>query len=156
MLTETPSSVLREEMFRHVIRFNDKQPDWDAFINAKEYPRAQFRYVGAGGATEDRWAVQDFAPAKNFTVSLLYVPPGGGGPLHGHAEEEVFFVISGQLTVSWGRDGELVEVGLGPKDMLFSPPGHLHGYFNHGVEGAYMLIMLGSGRPSPARFPDRG
>src|SRR5262245_65220417 len=77
---------------------------------------------------------------------------GRGGTRHGHQEEEVFFVVEGQLAVAWANGDEVVEVGLGLKDMLFSPPGHLHSYRNKSVEGAYLLIMLGSGRPAPAIF----
>jgi mannose-6-phosphate isomerase-like protein (cupin superfamily) len=72
--------------------------------------------------------------------------------MHGHQEEEVFFVVEGQLVVAWSNGTEVVETGLGPKDMLFSPPSHLHSYRNKGVTGAYLLIMLGSGRPAPAFF----
>ncbi len=144
---------LKEDMEHHLIRFADKTPDWEAFPDSTVNRRAQFRYVGAGGGTPDRWELGDFVPSRNFTVSVVYVPPGGGGNLHAHKEEEVFFCLEGHITVSWARDGEIVEVGLGPKDMIMNPPGHLHGYRNNGVEGAYLMIMLGAGRPAPAYFP---
>jgi hypothetical protein len=36
--------------------------------------------------------------------------------------------------------------------MIMNPAGHLHGYRNNGVEPAYLMIMLGSGRPGPPMF----
>jgi len=154
MSTVATQSDLKKEMDQHIIRFADKKPDWGAFADSKKNPRAQFRYVGAGGGTPDRWALGDFVPARNFTVSVVYVPPGGGGDLHGHREEEVFFCLEGHITVSWERDGEIIETGLSAKDMIMNPPGHLHGYRNHGVEPAYLMIMLGSGRPGPPMFAE--
>jgi len=154
MATEVAPKSLKAEMDAHIVRFADKKPDWNAFPDSKVNSRAQFRYVGAGGGTPDRWALGDFVPAGNFTVSVVFVPPGGGGGLHGHHEEEVFFCLEGHITVSWSQDGEVIETGLGAKDMIMNPPGHLHAYRNNGVEPAYLMIMLGSGRPGPPIFAD--
>jgi mannose-6-phosphate isomerase-like protein (cupin superfamily) len=152
MSTVETGKSLKQEMEENIVRFADKKPDWDAFLDSQENRRAQFRYVGAGGGTPDRWALGDFVPARNFTVSVVFVPPGGGGNLHGHREEEVFFCLEGRITVSWARDGEIIETGLNAKDMIMNPAGHLHGYRNNGVEPAYLMIMLGSGRPGPPMF----
>jgi mannose-6-phosphate isomerase-like protein (cupin superfamily) len=145
---------LKTEMDEHTVRFADKKPDWDSFADSKKNKRAQFRYVGAGGGKPEAWALGDFVPARNFTVSVVFVPPGGGGDLHGHREEEVFFCLEGRITVSWARDGEIIETGLNAKDMIMNPPGHMHGYRNNGVEPAYLMIMLGSGKPAPPVFAE--
>jgi quercetin dioxygenase-like cupin family protein len=145
---------LKEEMDENTVRFADKKPDWDSFADSKKNKRAQFRYVGAGGGKPEAWARRDFVPAQHFTVSMVYVPPGGGGDLHGHREEEVFFCLEGHVTVSWMRDGEIIETGLNAKDMIMNPAGHWHGYRNNGVEPAYLMIMLGNGKPQPPVFAD--
>jgi quercetin dioxygenase-like cupin family protein len=134
-------------MERHVARFAERVPDWEAFEEAKlpGYHRAQHRYVGAGasGKHDDTSVV----PPGSFTVSVMLVPPGQGNPPHTHEVEEIFFVLQGRLTVFWCEGDERVERTMGPWDMVFNPADVVHGYQNATGEDVYVQIMLGRPRP---------
>src|SRR3954467_10841449 len=97
--TELEDASLEEIMRTHVGRFSEKRGDWAAFEDAKidGYRRAQHRFIGAGasGKHDDPNAI----PARAFTLSIIYLPPGQGNAAHTHEVEEVFFVLQGHLTV---------------------------------------------------------
>src|SRR6201993_3847894 len=86
-------------MAKYVGRFRDKKSDWEAFEDAKieGYKRAQHRFIGAGGSGkhDDPTVI----PAKNFTLSIMFVPPGQGNAAHTHEVEECFFVLRGKMLV---------------------------------------------------------
>src|SRR6266581_8782673 len=90
---------LEDIMRRYVGRFREKKPDWAAFEDAKTegYRRAQHRFIGAGGS--GKHGDPDVIPARGFTLSIMYVPPGQGNAPHTHEVEEVFFVLQGTLSV---------------------------------------------------------
>ena len=68
--------ALEDIAARYVARFRDRKADWAAFEDAKVegYKRAQHRFIGAGGSGkhDDPTVI----PAKNFTLSIMYVPVG--------------------------------------------------------------------------------
>lgn len=142
---------------RYVAHFKDRKPDWAAFADAliDGYRRAQHRFIGntSGKRSEDANVI----PAGNFTLSVMYVPPGEGNAPHTHEAEEVFFVLQGHLTVFFDEeDGRHVEVNLGPWDCVSCPAGVIHGYRNDTVEPIYMQVMLGTGdRPDLMGYADR-
>ena len=41
---------------------------------------------------------------------------------------------------------------LGPKDLVFTPTGRLHGFRNDGVEDAQVFMVVGSGKPGALDF----
>ena len=49
---ELEGATLEEIMDTYVARFRDREPDWEAFEDAKieGYKRAQHRFIGAGGS----------------------------------------------------------------------------------------------------------
>src|SRR5512145_2882951 len=70
-----PMTTLAELLRTRVARFVDRQPDWDAFADARVegYRRAQHRYIGVGASGKaDTRAI----PAAHFTLSVMFVPPG--------------------------------------------------------------------------------
>src|ERR1700704_467433 len=70
-----------------IARFVDRQPDWDAFADARVdgYRRAQHRYIGAGASGKsDPRAIA----AEHFTLSVMFVPPGQRNAAHTHEVEE--------------------------------------------------------------------
>lgn len=141
---------IRGRLRSYIGRHAEKKFDWDAFPSNRGFPeleRAQMRYVGAGGSPK----VGDGSTLdpRNFTVSLIHLPPGKYAALHAHEIEEAFLVLNGVLTVGWEREGEVVEVQLGPKDMILNAPVIPHGFRNEGVEPVLMSIMVGKGRPLP-------
>lgn len=131
-------------------RFAEKSFDWDAFPSNRGYPdlaRAQMRYIGAGGSPK----VGDTTTMKpeNFTLSLIYKEPGRYAACHSHEIEESFLVIGGTLVVGWERDGEVVEVQLGPKDMILNAREIGHGFRVDGPEPVLMSISVDVGKPLP-------
>src|SRR5690349_24760333 len=105
-------AALDELLKTRVARFVDRQPDWDAFADARVegYRRAQHRYIGTGasGKTDTR-----AIPAEQFTLSVMFVPPGQGNAAHTHEVEEVFFILDGKVKVFFedgaGRREETVD-----------------------------------------------
>lgn len=139
---------------RRVARFVDRQPDWEAFADARVegYRRAQHRYIGPGASgKEDPMAI----PAEHFTLSVMFVPPGQGNAPHTHEVEEVFFVLEGKVKVFFDdADGQRAEAVLGRWDCVSCPPGVVHGFENVGLEPAYLQVMLGKARPDLMTYRD--
>jgi len=147
------AAQLRAELAAHIGRHTEKSWDWDAFPGNRGFPdlaRAQMRYVGAGGSpkTDDSSTLRP----EHFTVSLIHQPVGKYAAAHSHEIEEAFLVLAGVLTVAWECDGEVVEVRLGPKDMILNADGIAHGFRNAGVDPVLMSILVGVGKPLPPRY----
>jgi oxalate decarboxylase/phosphoglucose isomerase-like protein (cupin superfamily) len=146
---------LDEIMKRYTARFADRKADWAAFEDAKieGFKRAQHRFIGAGGSGKhnDSAAI----PAKNFTLSIMFVPPGQGNAAHTHEVEEVFFVLQGHLDVFVEDEtGKRVTTRLGPWECISCPAGVIHGYQNDSLEPVYFQVMLGRGRPEAMGYAD--
>ena len=146
---------IEEILKKYVGRFREKTADWAAFEDAKvdPYKRAQHRFIGAGGSGkhDDPTVI----PAKNFTLSIVYVPTGQGNAAHTHECEECFFVLQGILDVFVeDENGRRVTTKLGPWECIACPAGVIHGYHNSGLEPVYVQIMLGRGRPEAMGYAD--
>ena len=142
---------LEELLKRRVARFSEIEADWDAFADSRNEGtrRAQFRFIGAGGSGKhDGKSIH----AGGFTFSIMQVPPGQGGSSHTHEIEEAFFVLKGELTVFFERDGRRVSTVLKPWEIVSCPAGIPHGFRNDGNEDVYMQTMIGSGRPGPVGY----
>jgi mannose-6-phosphate isomerase-like protein (cupin superfamily) len=144
------ASPLAAELRASTGRFTDKVFDWNAFPSNAGFPdlaRAQMRYIGAGGSPK----VGDTSTLKpdHFTLSLIYKEPGKYAACHSHEIEESFLIIDGALVVGWERDGEVVEVTLGPKDMILNAREIGHGFRVDGVEPVLMSISVDVGKPLP-------
>lgn len=149
-IAATPQASLADRMKAHTGRFVDKAFDWNAFpSNAgfDDLARAQMRYIGAGGSPK----VGDPSTLKadNFTLSLIYKEPGRYAACHSHEIEESFLILSGALIVGWEKHGEVVEVNLGPKDMILNAREIGHGFRVDGVEPVVMSISVDVGKPLP-------
>ena len=151
----TPET-LAEKMQRHVATFASRREDWDVFgfetRKDKKFARAQRRYVGASGsvAHHDARAI----PAHAHTLSIMMVPPGHEQPMHGHETEEIFFVLEGECTVVWQKDGERAEATLGKWDMILSPPTADHCIINHTDRPCWFQVMLGKAKPERPHYTD--
>lgn len=146
-------STLAAELSAHTGRFTDKQFDWNAFPSNAGFPdlaRAQMRYIGAGGSPKvgDTTTMQP----DNFTLSLIYKEHGKYAACHSHEIEESFLIIDGALIVGWERDGEVVEVNLGPKDMILNAREVGHGFRVDGPEPVLMSISVDVGKPLPPKY----
>jgi len=148
---------LEDIMRTHVGRFSEKRGDWEAFEDAKVegYRRAQHRFIGAGGS--GKHGDPNVIPARGFTLSIMFVPPGQGNAAHTHEVEEVFFVLRGYLTVFVeDEDGRRLSRTLGPWECISCPPGVIHGYQNESLEPVYFQVMLGRARPETMGYADEG
>jgi mannose-6-phosphate isomerase-like protein (cupin superfamily) len=155
MPPEIAGMSLVEIADRHIGRFRDKKADWNAFEDAKTdgYRRAQHRFIGAGGS--GKHDDPDTIPARGFTLSIMYVPPGQGNAAHTHEVEEVFFVLQGYLTVFLqDESGRRIDRKLGQWECIACPPGVIHGFQNDGLEPVYMQVMLGRARPEAMGYAD--
>ncbi len=136
-------------------RYLDKTWDWDAFPSNTGYAeleRAQMRYVGAGGSPK----VNDTTtlPPGAFTCSLIYQEPGRKASTHHHKIEELFFIHSGELTMSWQFGDELVDFVVGPGDAVLNPTSRPHGFRNAGTEDCVMQIMVATAAPMHPTYTD--
>lgn len=136
-------------------RYLDKHWDWDAFPANAGYPeleRAQMRYVGAGGSpkTDDRSTL----PPGAFTCSLIFQEPGRKASTHHHEVEELFFVHSGELTMSWQFGDEVVDFVVGPGDAVLNPTSRPHGFRNAGTSDCVMQIMVATAAPMNPTYTD--
>lgn len=152
---ELENASLEEIMQRYVARFSDRKADWAAFEDAKieGFKRAQHRFIGAGGSGKynDVTAI----PPGNFTLSIMFVPPGQGNAAHTHEVEEVFFVLKGFLDVFIEDEGgNRLTKRLGPWECISCPAGVIHGYENNSLEPTYMQVMLGRGKPETMGYSD--
>ena len=146
---------LEDIMRTHVGRFSEKSGEWEAFEDAKieGYRRAQHRFIGAGGS--GKHGDPNVIPARGFTLSVMFVPPGQGNAAHTHEVEEVFFVLRGYLTVFVeDEDGRRLSRTLGPWECISCPPGVIHGYQNESLEPVYFQVMLGRARPETMGYAD--
>jgi mannose-6-phosphate isomerase-like protein (cupin superfamily) len=92
---------IEEIMHRYVGRFREKKPDWSG-----------------------KHADPTVIPAKNFTLSIMYVEPGQGNAAHTHEVEECFFVLQGYLDVFVEDEaGHRVTARLGPWECISCPAG---------------------------------
>src|ERR1700748_1228534 len=145
---ELESASLEQIMDRYVARLADPRADWAGFGGAKieGFKRAQHRFIGAGGSGKHN----DVAaiPPGNFTLSIMFVPPGQGNAAHTHEVEEVFFVLQGHLDVFvQDEDGRKITKRLGPWECISCPAGVIHGYQNDSLEPVYFQVMIGRGKP---------
>jgi len=144
---------LAQRMARHVGRYADKVPDWDAFPASRGFPeleRAQIRYIGAGGSPK----IDDpgTLPADHFTLSIVQQPVGRYGASHAHEVTEAFLVLQGVLTIGWEWDGDVILARCGPGDMCLHARDRPHGFRNDGFEPVLVSIMVGKGRPMPPHY----
>jgi mannose-6-phosphate isomerase-like protein (cupin superfamily) len=149
----SPASGLRAAMQNNIGRHVSKSFDWAAFPGNIGFPaleRAQMRYVGGGGSP--KVGEPGVIKPEHFTVSLVHKPVGNFAACHSHEVDESFLILSGVLTVGWFQDGDVVEIRLGPKDMIVNAPDIGHGFRNDGVEPVLMSITVDAGKPLPPRY----
>lgn len=105
-----------------------------------------YRFLATGDETDGKYAL----------IEAL-VPPGGGPPPHVHSrEEEAFYILEGEITVTV----EDKRVIAGPGTFANMPIGSQHSFKNESKQPAKMLItvapaglermFLEVGRPVPA------
>ena len=95
----------QREFARHIVRYAEKQPVWDAGF-------ARLVYVGEGGA-----------PPGQYRMDMVHLPKGAGVRGYSRPVEDAYFVTEGCITVGWEESGHVVEERVGPKDVILNPAG---------------------------------
>lgn len=157
MSTVAPTDAgLAAELDRHIKTFATRRPDWRVFaVETKKderFSRAQRRYVGASGSVTH--VDPNVVPAEVHTLTIMEQPAGHIQPMHHHDEAEIFFVLEGELTIVWKQDGETVERKVGKWDMVYNPPGVIHGIRNDSDQTGYFQVMLASPQPARPQYED--
>ena len=102
-----------------------------------------------------RWFGHPF-DTDHLGASLIeYLPQAPGGPMHMHyGVEELFFVLSGTLTVRTPEGEE----ELSPGDVVYFPEGRdgLHTFSNPTDEPVRMLGVSTKRFPDVLAYPERG
>jgi quercetin dioxygenase-like cupin family protein len=87
-----------------------------------------YRFLATGDETDGQYALWE-----------AIVPPGGGPPLHVHANEvEGFYVLEGEITIQLGE--ERIVAGAGT--FANAPMGTAHSFKNESGKTAKMLILV--------------
>ena len=154
---QRPEGITLEEwMAARVVRYENKEFDWDALkfqtkVDPK-YARAQMRYVGTGatGVESDSETI----PAEHFTFTTMLLPAGHEFPSHLHVDvEETFFMIRGRAKFTVEVEDEKVEVTLKEFDLVSVPPGTYRAIVNTGQVEALMAVVIGSKKPITPTYP---
>lgn len=134
-----PSADLREADRRAVDRWVTRHSQ--ARVERLSGGLSRMVYIGAGGA-----------PAGHFRKDFLHLPPGGGVRAYRRNVEDVYFVMTGYLTVGWEDGGKVVEERLGPREAVFNPAGRAHYFRNDGIEDVGFLMIVGTPLPEDVKF----
>jgi len=122
------------EFARHVVRYADRRPVWDAGF-------ARSVYIGEGGA-----------PPGLYRLDMIQLPRGVAVRGYARPVEDAYFVMEGCVTVGWAEAGHTTEVGLGPKDAIFNPAGRVHYFRNDGAADATFMMLVGTAEAEDVRF----
>ena len=102
-----------------------------------------------------RWFGHPFGTDQLGASLIEYLPQAPGGPMHMHyGVEEMFFVLSGTLTVRTPEGEEELSVG----DVVYFPEGRdgLHTFSNSTDEPVRMLGVSTKRFPDVVAYPERG
>jgi mannose-6-phosphate isomerase-like protein (cupin superfamily) len=92
-----------------------------------------------------------------LAVVEVLVPPGGGPPpLHIHPPDEVFHVVTGEVTVFHGQPESADRVTLGPGQTDHVPGGVPHTFRNFTDEAAVLLLTFCPGEMMTRFFVEAG
>lgn len=161
MSTQIDSSNIRSDLEaaldRHCKTFATRQANsrvWEMETKVDpKFARTQRRYLGTSGNVDH--TDPNALMGDSFTLTILQQPPGHEQPLHHHAdEEEVFFVLQGRPTIVWEYAGETIKRQLEPWDMIYNPPGQVHGIINETDEDCFFQVMLGNPAPERPKYMD--
>jgi len=92
---------------------------------------------GASGITV-RWAISEKDGAKNFSMRVFEVEPGGYSPYHNHPWEHEVFVLEGRGCLVQGGK----EIPFSKGDVIFIPPGQGHQMKNSFKERVEFICLI--------------
>jgi mannose-6-phosphate isomerase-like protein (cupin superfamily) len=79
--------------------------------------------------------------AKQLTITLVEMQPGGLQPVHAHLPEQMYFILEGTGVMTVEDERQAVS----PNDCVFIPSGSRHGLTN---TGGTLLRYLSAASPS--------
>jgi quercetin dioxygenase-like cupin family protein len=90
----------------------------------------------------ERWSqalLDDASGSKNCSINYIRTPAGSGSPagLHTHAVDQIFYVLSGVMSIE--IEGKTSEVG--PGSLIVFPAGVPHRNWNGGSEETIHLAF---------------
>jgi len=106
----------------------------------------QFKYVPAGTGPaysspgdQITFLITGAETGGAFFMAEVFVPPGGGVPMHVHQrEEESFYLLDGTLTIQVGAK----TLNASPGDLVHLPRGVPHCFRNAGSAAAKFLAVV--------------
>jgi len=114
--------------------------------------RSAVAKVNPAGFTTLTYIGEGAAPPEHYRLDVAHLPVGKGVKPYSRDVEEAFFVQSGVLTVFWEENGKSVTETLGPRDLLLTPAGRVHGFRNDGPEPVRFSWVVGDGKPESVIF----
>jgi mannose-6-phosphate isomerase-like protein (cupin superfamily) len=104
----------------------------------------------AAGSSKFHYLVDQKTSAGDYGLYRVEMGPrAGGAAAHYHkAISEAFYILSGEMRLYNGDKW----VGATQGDILYVPPGGIHGFSNDSDEPAELLILFAPGAPREAYF----
>jgi mannose-6-phosphate isomerase-like protein (cupin superfamily) len=90
------------------------------------------------GALVKRVIYPQLTGVQGATLAIVYINPGEEIVLHSHAEEELYYIISGEGTVTLDDKVE----PIGPGTAVYIAPNVIHGQRPTGNDPLYMVAVI--------------
>ncbi|MBM3572138.1 MAG: cupin domain-containing protein [Alphaproteobacteria bacterium] len=135
VLEPNSAAAAHRQMASCILRHSEQRPQWDPAGFARTV------YVGAGAVA-----------ANHNRKELITAPPGKGVRAYRRPVEDSYFVLSGCLVVGWQEDGRTVEAQLGPRDLVWNPPGQARYFRNDGATTAEFFKVIGTAAAEDVLF----
>ena len=100
-----------------------------------ENPRLQL----LAGTSE--WRVRQGETGGQFCIFETVIPPNGGVPMHRHPENEVFYLLEGQLSFARMTEAGEEWMSAEPGDCVHVPGNEWHAFRNPATQPARMLTI---------------
>jgi len=92
-------------------------------------------------AGNSEWRVRHGDTGGQFCMFETVIPPNGGVPMHRHPENEVFYLLEGQLSFARMSDGGEEWMTADTGDCVHVPGNEWHAFRNPGTQPARMLTI---------------
>jgi len=137
----TPSATELENT--RVARFSHLHARTDIFNVQAVMPKGGLvvRKVIGAGIVNDATKPPAIGIEHPFSMTFVEIPPGQEAPLHAHTTEEVFFIVEGVVTFSWGDQGEH-QLDVGQYDTVTMPKHVMRAFTNRGDRPARMMVTV--------------
>ena len=101
--------------------------------------------VDAGEGMSKAVLLDESDGAPNFSMRRFTLAPGATVPRHTNEVEHEQYVLSGEYTVTFEREGDTEQHRVSAGSTTLVPAGVVHSYHNHGDEGAAFICVVPHG-----------